>query len=218
MFRFYKISSELVSHRNLLTSLFRSLQETIRSAILKHSSFNMLNNFDASSTASMLASLRFLSTYDGGENVEIARLNSKICDVDFGFGAEDEGGALPQHRGRSSVAGSVPRKGHDIALRQYLPRKIIALVPPTLDSFHPVLSHRRYSVCISDLKCVLNVKGIPRYFASYPSHDDGKAYLTTKQIENEGSSDCALDDWIKVSCMQVWSYYFIGNFLLLMPI
>jgi hypothetical protein len=35
-----------------------------------------------------------------------------------------------------------------------------------LDPNHFVLTHRRYSPCISDLKCVLNVKGMPRLFAS----------------------------------------------------
>jgi hypothetical protein len=34
-----------------------------------------------------------------------------------------------------------------------------------LDPMHFVLTHRRYSPCISDLKCVLNVKGMPRLFA-----------------------------------------------------
>lgn len=37
---------------------------------------------------------------------------------------------------------------------------------PRLNPNHPVLTHRRYSPCISDLKCVLNVKGMPRLFAS----------------------------------------------------
>ena len=35
-----------------------------------------------------------------------------------------------------------------------------------LDPNHYVLTHRRYSPCISDLKCVLNVKGMPRLFAA----------------------------------------------------
>lgn len=35
-----------------------------------------------------------------------------------------------------------------------------------LDPNHFVLTHRRYSPCISDLKCVLNVKGMPRLFAA----------------------------------------------------
>ena len=37
---------------------------------------------------------------------------------------------------------------------------------PRLNPNHFVLTHRRYSPCISDLKCVLNVKGMPRLFAS----------------------------------------------------
>lgn len=35
-----------------------------------------------------------------------------------------------------------------------------------LNPNHFVLTHRRYSPCISDLKCVLNVKGMPRLFGS----------------------------------------------------
>ncbi len=38
---------------------------------------------------------------------------------------------------------------------------------PRLNPNHFVLTHRRYSPCISDLKCVLNVKGMPRLFASH---------------------------------------------------
>lgn len=34
-----------------------------------------------------------------------------------------------------------------------------------LNPLHPVLSNRRYSPCISDLKCVLNVTGMARVFA-----------------------------------------------------
>lgn len=35
-----------------------------------------------------------------------------------------------------------------------------------LNPLHPVLSHRRYSPCISDLKCVLNVAGMSRQFST----------------------------------------------------
>lgn len=34
-----------------------------------------------------------------------------------------------------------------------------------LNPSHPVLTHRRYSPCVSDLKCVLNVHGMPRVVA-----------------------------------------------------
>jgi hypothetical protein len=189
-FHFCNFSSELVSNRNLLNSLFRSLLETIRRAALQGAPPNDVNHFDASSsTDSMLSSLRFLSTY-GEENMEISSILAEV-----------DGGAVPQHMGRSSIAwkiGSVAGKGYDTAMHQYLLEKTTALVPPTLDSFHAVLSHRRYSVCISDLKCVLAVNGISRHFASYPSQEDGIAYLETKELDNEGT-DCALDDWIKVS-------------------
>ncbi|MHA7927708.1 MAG: hypothetical protein ACX936_21120, partial [Marinobacter sp.] len=52
--------------------------------------------------------------------------------------------------------------------------KVAAIEVPTvsgatvqrLNPNHFVLAHRRYSPCISDLKCVLNVDGMPRLFAS----------------------------------------------------
>jgi hypothetical protein len=43
---------------------------------------------------------------------------------------------------------------------------LLVAANPRLDPNHFVLTHRRYSPCISDLKCVLNVKGMPRLFAS----------------------------------------------------
>ena len=46
--------------------------------------------------------------------------------------------------------------------------KSLSLVP-TLNPMHPVLSHRRYSPSISDLKCVLNVQGMASLFASLPA-------------------------------------------------
>ena len=64
----------------------------------------------------------------------------------------------------------------------------------TLDPTHPVLSHRRYSPCISDLKCVLNVVGMAREFAaggkclddwlellSIPQGMDGQTWRTRAQ-------------------------------------
>ena len=61
-----------------------------------------------------------------------------------------------------------------------------ALGNATLDPSHTVLLHRRYSVCISDLKCILNVPGISRYFAAYPFNQKGAL---------DGIS--TLDDWIE---------------------
>ena len=42
----------------------------------------------------------------------------------------------------------------------------VACINHRLNPNHFCLTHRRYSPCISDLKCVLNVKGMPRLFAS----------------------------------------------------
>jgi hypothetical protein len=44
--------------------------------------------------------------------------------------------------------------------------QVAAKVDNRLNPNHFVLTHRRYSPCISDLKCVLNVKDMPRLFAS----------------------------------------------------
>lgn len=42
----------------------------------------------------------------------------------------------------------------------------VAMVGRRLNPNHYCLTHRRYSPCVSDLKCVLNVKGMARLFAS----------------------------------------------------
>jgi hypothetical protein len=42
----------------------------------------------------------------------------------------------------------------------------VILYEEVLDTEQPVLMQRRYSPCISDIKCVLNVQGMPRLFAS----------------------------------------------------
>ena len=166
------------------------------------------NHLDASSsTASILASLGFF-TMDGGDNMGIARLDSEIV-------VEGSSGGDLVQRGQSSDArktGSIARNSNDTATHQYLLERTATLVPPTLDPFHTVLSHRRYSVCISDLKCVLNVDGISRHFTSYPigqhyqyspsstsAPGEGADYLPKMQINDECTFDCALDDWIKVS-------------------
>ncbi|CAB9510311.1 protein ligase UBR2 [Seminavis robusta] len=66
-----------------------------------------------------------------------------------------------------------------------------------LNPNHFVLSHRRYSPCISDLKCVLNVKGMRRLFAC-----------------EEGTF---LSDWVAALCLaqfmdtQVWRHWTHGH-------
>ena len=129
------------------------------------------------------------------------------------------GGGDSRHHGRSSIA---PKGKGAVAAahrQKYLLERTAALVPPTLDPAHIVLSHRRYSVCISDLKCVLNVDGMARHFASFPIDKElpkpssvGADYFTTRSRNDLSDDDigCALDDWIQVSApCPFWIAYFL---------
>lgn len=59
-----------------------------------------------------------------------------------------------------------------------------------LDTQHSVLSQRRYGPCVSDLKCVLNVPGVARLFASIPKSKLSKPSMIAKP--------CLLDAWINL--------------------
>lgn len=77
---------------------------------------------------------------------------------------------------------------------------------PRLDPNHFILTHRRYSPCISDLKCVLNVKGMPRLFASHSKTflQDWVAALSLGQMMDpqvwrafsEGHVEVELRGWV----------------------
>ena len=77
------------------------------------------------------------------------------------------------------------------------PVTVIAQQQRRLNPNHFVMMNRRYSPCISDLKCVLNVKGMPRLFAS--------------------KSGCFLKDWIaalglgQMMDSQVWRDWTQGH-------
>lgn len=58
---------------------------------------------------------------------------------------------------------------------------------PVLDPLHPILTHRRYSPCIGDLKCVLNVPGVANLFSSIPKLQSGRTF----------QKRCLLDAWIE---------------------
>jgi len=63
----------------------------------------------------------------------------------------------------------------------------------TLDPLHHILFHRRYSPCVSDLKCVLNVPGVSRLFSALPNtkfEEDSQASPYNKP--------CLLDAWINL--------------------
>lgn len=223
--------TDLVRERNLLSNLSRCLLETMRSASFipgspgspapAGASSDMMNDLEtrvtpsSSLTAAILALLGFFSV-DGRDADNLARLDVEINDLLddlLGFGMVDgtRGGGDSRHHGRIST---VARRNSNPA--NALLERTAALVPPTLDPTHTVLSHRRYSVCISDLKCVLNVDGMARHFASLPidqkqpylasatsRQGGGIDYLTIKPRNSKGKRDSALDDWIKVCTFAV---------------
>ena len=68
-----------------------------------------------------------------------------------------------------------------------------------LNAMHPIVFHRRYAPLISDLKCVLGVKGVPRLFVgrnTYSSHHSQTSIRSTS-IEEEKSEPTCLEAWIK---------------------
>jgi len=85
----------------------------------------------------------------------------------------------------------------------------------TLDPNHEVLTHRRYSPCVSDIKCVLNVPGMARLFASIPisSTEDGISLAGHRPIRKFSF----LDGWIQSLALgqnmdgQVWRTWGQGH-------
>merc|ERR1740124_692967 len=76
---------------------------------------------------------------------------------------------------------------------------------PVLDPMHIVLAHQRYSLCISDLKCVLNVPGMGRLFSSLPSsslclekdYPVGSTAMVPSLFHKGRAGWCSLDAWIE---------------------
>mmetsp|Transcript_12443 Transcript_12443/g.23345 ORF Transcript_12443/g.23345 Transcript_12443/m.23345 type:complete len:2568 (-) Transcript_12443:2177-9880(-) len=62
-----------------------------------------------------------------------------------------------------------------------------------LDTQHAVISQRRYGPCVSDLKCVLNVPGVARIFASLP-----KSKLDNRSKSCLIAKPCIIDAWIQL--------------------
>lgn len=219
---------ELVKERNLLSNLSQCLLETVRSASFipgtpgapppAGASSDIINDLDSrispssSLTAAILALLGFFGV-EGRDEESMVQLDRELNDLLYhGLGDGSVGGGDSRHHGRSAVARSGTaiqsnqmRLGYDAdAQHSSLLDRTAALVPATLDPAHTVLSHRRYSVCISDLKCVLNVDGMSRHFASFPTDPKKKStsfhYLAN--VLNDNKCSTALDDWIKVRLLK----------------
>ena len=154
----------------------------------------------ASMTAAMLALLGHFPI-EGEENDSLNLLDQEINQI---LAPDGVGGGDIRHHGRSSIERRF--KGQGSAAEQSLLARTAALVPPTLDPDHIVLAHRRYSVCISDLKCVLNVEGMSRCFASLPVVLDRESCSDKVRVDGvlmetmgtESNHHCALDDWLKM--------------------
>lgn len=173
---------------------------------------------EASMTAALLALLGYFSIEGEEEEDSLNLLEEEINQI---FALDDAGRGDSRHHGRSSIERRSEGMGQGSAAEQNLLARTAALVPPTLDPNHTVLAHRRYSVCISDLKCVFNVEGMSRCFASLPvvlgsgtSTDevrvDDLLIKTTKSVGTESKYHCALDDWLKMLSLaqvSVWQLF-----------
>lgn len=201
----------LVRDRNLLSKLSQSLLETISTAsfspgapgaptpagaspdtIVQLSSLRT----EPSNIAAVLMALFGSFSFDRDDQFVLMELDSELDNLMYDFGGNVTGGDSRYH-GR--VRTSIPRITEDSAEQtpssqitvDSLIKRTQALVNPTLNPTHQYLQHRRYSPCISDLKCVLNVKGMSRIFLSLPTAD-GSSIATNNK-------DSAFDNWIRVS-------------------
>lgn len=215
-----KFCQDLVMERNLLSKLSKSLLETMSIASFFPGSTGSPTPAGASpDTLVQLSSLRtnpsnfaailmaLFGSFDvpGDNNFILMELDSELDNL---INLDGNGvGGDSRHHGRSSipppVAEESPRQRDTVVSIDSLIKRTQALVNPTLNPTHPFLQHRRYSPCISDLKCVLNVKGMSRIFLSIPNATEDKLLST----ESDG---VAIDNWIQVRFKCFGSGYIYG--------
>eukprot|EP00550_Attheya_septentrionalis_P012964 CAMPEP_0198304944 /NCGR_PEP_ID=MMETSP1449-20131203/57651_1 /TAXON_ID=420275 /ORGANISM="Attheya septentrionalis, Strain CCMP2084" /LENGTH=2807 /DNA_ID=CAMNT_0044007473 /DNA_START=500 /DNA_END=8923 /DNA_ORIENTATION=- len=190
---------DLVRERDLLGRLGKSLKETLTVAAVP----SIVPYLDP-------AVIRTNSSNSHGTNVDIFSFLSAsssegsttgttpgLLSIQSPFRNPSDGNDNNEHHENNVTSGAMERWGVSSSLASSEP------APKTLNPLHPVLTHRRYSACISDLKCVLNVPGMARLFASLPKQtndddddddDDGDKYNNKNASEEESS--CCLNDWI----------------------
>ena len=208
--------TDLVRERNLLSNLSRCLLETMRGASFvpgspgaprpAGASLDMMNDLNgrmrasSSLTIALMGLLGFFSVDDVDDEENIARLDMEMDDIFHNLFGGAGGGGDSRHHGRSCIA---KESSNDGDVHENLLARTRALIPPTLDPSHTVLTNRRYSVCISDLKCVLNVNGMARHIASLPIDREHPSAVQRGGIDQLSirprDNNCALDDWINVS-------------------
>jgi len=154
---------DLVRTRDLLFCLVRSLYETLSVAI-------------KTKMESIDDTVKNLRLKSAGDRSAMLLFDDCLSPLILGTG-------LPSWRGMFSKSNSDLESSEDL--------KSTARFNPVLDPSHPVLAHRRYSPCVSDLKCVLNVQSIPRLLASLP-----KGKLLDGKLVSDHFRPCLLDAWI----------------------
>lgn len=202
----------LVRDRNLLSKLSQSLLETISTAsfipgapgaptpagaspdtIVQLSSLRT----ERSNLSAVLMALFGSFSFDQNDQFVLMELDSELDNLMYDFGGNVTGGDSRYHgRIRNSIPRIAENSTEETSSSQItldsLIKRTQALVNPTLNPTHPYLQNRRYSPCISDLKCVLNVKGMARMFLSLPRVSDDSSIPTNNK-------NSAFDNWIKVS-------------------
>ena len=189
----------LVRYRNLLPKLSKSLLETMTSVSVipgasgsptpagaSPDALTLLSTLrtEPSDLAAVLMALFGWFSFEGDENLVFAEISDDLNSMMDNM-IEHVPGGDSRHHGRS-----IAREATHVTADSLIKRTQV-LVNPTLDPTAPFLQHRRYSPCISDLKCVLNVNGMSRIFLSLP----GSTGNNTSSASNDG---IAIDNWMKV--------------------
>ena len=195
----------LVKDRNLLSKLSRSLLESMRIASFipgspgsptpagaSHDTVTQLSSLRTESSDFSAVLMALFGSFSFGEDEQfvLTEIDNELDSIVNDLRGDVNGGDSRYH-GRSAVTTENTTNQPPGLTVESLIKRTQTFVNPTLNPMHPFLQHRRYSPCISDLKCVLNVQkgGMSRIFLSLPNTD------CPDSSYNDG---VALDDWIKV--------------------
>ena len=209
----------LVQERNLLAILSKSLLETMASASFIPGSpgshppagasaetvvqLSTLHT-ETSNLSAVLMALFGSISFSDNEEFLLRELDNELDNMINDLSGTAGVGGDSRYHGRSSIpqiAEETPEQAPQQVSVQSLIKRTQALVNPTLNPTHPFLQYRRYSPCISDLKCVLNVKGMARIFLSLPC-----ASADRSPSMNKDGDENAFDNWLKVSCFIKYQY------------
>ena len=191
--------TDLVRDRHLLPKLSKSLLENMLNAsFIPGSRGSPIPAGSSPDTITQLSTLRtessnlaavvmaLLGSFSFGEDHMLVDLDRELENA-----INDLRGGDSRYHGHATMPVSYRSDEHTPTVDSLI-KRTQALVNPTLNPANPFLRNRRYSPCISDLKCVLNVKGMSRIFLSLPISDP------TKEKTHVIDDGIAIDNWIKV--------------------